>query len=210
MWTVKTLIRLGGCPGWSESSLGAQSFCWFCHEAAHMIHAEMHVIWLSEMSQKVHASIRTVLSEPLLCALEVARDPTLPQYDVWKAVTISGCLNVTRCKLIWVLAVHKSSCSRFLKCPISIAIVFLNYQSLEPRPLSDIVKEKHNEPPEEQMRGLRVEGGDCVATGTQGCKNAGKYAYFPCHWYLPAFMAFMANMVANMAYMVNSMDSYQI
>ena len=44
----------------------------------------------------------------------------------------------------------------------------------------------------------------------QGCKNAGKYAYFPCHWYLPAFMAFMANMVANMAYMVNSTDSYQI
>ena len=34
--TAKTLIRLGGCPGWSESSLGAQSFCWFCHEAAHI------------------------------------------------------------------------------------------------------------------------------------------------------------------------------
>ena len=29
--TAKTLIRLGRCPGWSESSLGAQSFCWFCH-----------------------------------------------------------------------------------------------------------------------------------------------------------------------------------
>ena len=28
-------IRLGGCPGWSETLLGAQSFCWFCHEAAH-------------------------------------------------------------------------------------------------------------------------------------------------------------------------------
>ena len=24
------LIRLGGCPGWSESSLGAQPHCWFC------------------------------------------------------------------------------------------------------------------------------------------------------------------------------------
>ena len=36
MRTAKTLIRLGGCPGWSESSLGAQSFCWFCHEAAHI------------------------------------------------------------------------------------------------------------------------------------------------------------------------------
>ena len=33
--TAKTLIRLGGCPGWSESSLGAQSHSWFCHEAAH-------------------------------------------------------------------------------------------------------------------------------------------------------------------------------
>ena len=34
MRTAKTLIRLGGCPGWSESSLGAESLCWFCHEAA--------------------------------------------------------------------------------------------------------------------------------------------------------------------------------
>ena len=32
--TAKTLIRLGGCPGWSESSLGTKSFCWFCHEVA--------------------------------------------------------------------------------------------------------------------------------------------------------------------------------
>ena len=32
--TAKTLIRLGGFPGWSESSLGALSFCWFCNEAA--------------------------------------------------------------------------------------------------------------------------------------------------------------------------------
>ena len=37
-WSLaKTLIRLGGCPGWSDSSLGAQSFCWFWHEAAQML-----------------------------------------------------------------------------------------------------------------------------------------------------------------------------
>ena len=36
MRTVQTLIRLGGCPGWSESSLGAHSLCWFCHVAAHL------------------------------------------------------------------------------------------------------------------------------------------------------------------------------
>ena len=28
---AQTLIRLGGWPGWSESSLGAHSFRWFCH-----------------------------------------------------------------------------------------------------------------------------------------------------------------------------------
>ena len=32
----RRLIRLGGCPGWSESLLCAHSFCWFCHVAAHM------------------------------------------------------------------------------------------------------------------------------------------------------------------------------
>ena len=36
MRTAETLIRLGKCPGWSESSLGAHSFCWFCHVAAHL------------------------------------------------------------------------------------------------------------------------------------------------------------------------------
>ena len=36
MRTAKILIRLGGCPGRSESSLGAQPHCWFCHEAAHI------------------------------------------------------------------------------------------------------------------------------------------------------------------------------
>ena len=36
MRTAKTLIRLGGCPGWSKSSLGAHSFFWFCHVAANI------------------------------------------------------------------------------------------------------------------------------------------------------------------------------
>ena len=31
----RRLIRVGGCPGWSESSLDAHSLCWFCHVAAH-------------------------------------------------------------------------------------------------------------------------------------------------------------------------------
>ena len=34
--TAKTLIKLGGYPGWSESSLSAKSISWFCHVAAHL------------------------------------------------------------------------------------------------------------------------------------------------------------------------------
>ena len=34
--TAKTLIRLGGCLGWSESSLCAHSCCGFCHVMAHV------------------------------------------------------------------------------------------------------------------------------------------------------------------------------
>ena len=33
---ARSLIRLGGCPGWSESSLGAHSFYWFFHVVVHM------------------------------------------------------------------------------------------------------------------------------------------------------------------------------
>ena len=36
MQITKTMIRLGGGRGWSESSLGAQSLCQFCRVAAHM------------------------------------------------------------------------------------------------------------------------------------------------------------------------------
>ena len=40
MRTAKTLIRLGGCPGWSESSLSAHSLCWFCHVGTHACKAQ--------------------------------------------------------------------------------------------------------------------------------------------------------------------------
>ena len=35
--TAETLIRLGGCPGWSESSLGVKPFRWFCYVGAHFL-----------------------------------------------------------------------------------------------------------------------------------------------------------------------------
>ena len=34
---AKTLVRLGGFPGWSESSMGVHSFCWFYHVATQFV-----------------------------------------------------------------------------------------------------------------------------------------------------------------------------
>ena len=46
----RRLIRLGGCPGWSESLLGAQSFCCFCHVVAQLKIGSM-IGFLSTISQ---------------------------------------------------------------------------------------------------------------------------------------------------------------
>ena len=40
--TQRRLIRLGGCPGWSESSLGTHSFCGFCRVVAQMLSTQYH------------------------------------------------------------------------------------------------------------------------------------------------------------------------
>ena len=44
----RRLFRLGGCQGWSESSLGAKSVYWFCHEAAHLF--LWFLPWLRDVS----------------------------------------------------------------------------------------------------------------------------------------------------------------
>ena len=64
MRTVTTLIRLGECPGWSESSLGAQPFYWICHVAAHIhsdpniqdtcIHEYTHEYWVQEIHKRIN------------------------------------------------------------------------------------------------------------------------------------------------------------
>ena len=50
MWTAETLIRLGGCPGWSESSLGAHSLCWSCHVTAHFCPVVLQYdLWIKKL-----------------------------------------------------------------------------------------------------------------------------------------------------------------
>ena len=45
----RRLIRLGECPGWSESSLGAHSFCWFFHVVAKISCAFPLFLWFKRL-----------------------------------------------------------------------------------------------------------------------------------------------------------------
>ena len=63
MRTAKTLIRLCRCPGWSESSLGAHSFCSFCHVLAHMCSVSIiknkpliHILCHSIIYKNIHVT----------------------------------------------------------------------------------------------------------------------------------------------------------
>ena len=55
MRTAKTLIRLGGCPGWSGSSLGAHSFCWFV--MSRLILFRTITYWFNQLVQRSPATI---------------------------------------------------------------------------------------------------------------------------------------------------------
>ena len=67
--TAKTLIRLGGCPGWSVSSLGTQPHCWFYHEAAQVCVFIM-IIHVSRAKLQVPVARLMVLVKTLFVRME--------------------------------------------------------------------------------------------------------------------------------------------
>ena len=70
MRTAKTLIGLGGCPGWSESSLGAPSLCWFCHVAAHIVLYHQKPCFLKDYSDCTTKLTETVIVSMLKFLLD--------------------------------------------------------------------------------------------------------------------------------------------
>ena len=62
MSAQRRLIRLGGCPSWSESSLGAQSFCWFCHEAAHYYHKVLIHVYQKNSTVQSYSLVKLLTS----------------------------------------------------------------------------------------------------------------------------------------------------
>ena len=63
--TQRRLIILGECPGWSESSLGAQSFCLFCHVAAQLY------MYSYMFKVRINHKLRSVLTKTQTCTLNI-------------------------------------------------------------------------------------------------------------------------------------------
>ena len=107
--SAKSLIRLGGCPGWSESSLGAQPFCWFCHEVIYIIIVDLWTFWagvrqnqqndLCDQQRLISLDTIPVWSEYMLCTLWVAKGVMLFHVDNDDIVQAVGLH-----RLIWVFA----------------------------------------------------------------------------------------------------------
>ena len=79
----RRLVRLGGYPGWFESSLGAHSFCCFCH-----VMAQMLMTWpcdgatmKGKFTQNIRFSQSEVILSPLPC---ICCDYVTLQVIKWK------------------------------------------------------------------------------------------------------------------------------
>ena len=83
MRTAKTLNRLGECPGWSQSSLGRQSYCWYYHEAAHFIASKgfLRVVGRNDLGSLKSLIILIIFNKLKLCAQWVAKDPRFLHAD---------------------------------------------------------------------------------------------------------------------------------
>ena len=71
-WTDAQAIRLGGCPGWSESSLGAHSLCWFCQDCQLNSYSYISTVWNKNHYSRCHTILDEETNESLL---HVARKP---------------------------------------------------------------------------------------------------------------------------------------
>ena len=112
------LIRLGGCPGWSESLLGAQPFCWFCDKAICMIIVDLWTFWagvrqnqqndLCDQQRLISLDTIPVWSEYIECTLWVAKGVMLfhvDNDDIVQTVELYSIVQTVELyRLIWVFA----------------------------------------------------------------------------------------------------------
>ena len=104
---LRRLIRLGGCPGWSESLLGAQSFCGFCHEGAHMWIDIQFVDWHTyHCCTKLTINCRTKLIRFCLCIEHSFWDSTTVFFFFFKWIiynTLHSAISIWECRSSFVV-----------------------------------------------------------------------------------------------------------
>ena len=68
------LIKLVRCPGWSESSLGAHSFCWFCHVVTEIHYHIMGYFRVAKFSRFCFKNMAIIFSRILIFAVNNIRE----------------------------------------------------------------------------------------------------------------------------------------
>ena len=100
MRTAKTLNRLGGCPGWSESSLGAHSCCWVCHVATQIINHHENIRYWCDVIRIVAA----IFDETKVRFLPHLTSSITTIWRLFKFL-----YNVQEISILWSLAFEPSS-----------------------------------------------------------------------------------------------------
>ena len=89
MRTAKTLIRLGWCPGWSESLLGTHSFCWFCGCGSNKYFQQCYRYFILAKSKKLCSEeflLKTSLHSTLIVLVQVMmKTDEIKFYEIMKA-----------------------------------------------------------------------------------------------------------------------------
>ena len=118
MQTAKTLIRLGGCPDWSDSLLGADSLCWLtkptkwvCAQRTLRVFAGRTLTLLADKTKKmsvrpaktqISLGIHPVWLESSLCAQLVAKGPRFLHTDSWVFAGRTLILLVLSCRSSYI------------------------------------------------------------------------------------------------------------
>ena len=96
--------------GWSESSLGAQSLCWFCHEAAHIV---SH--WYNELghSKTYSNDVYPANAHNSLCSLIGLRCGLYKEYYKMRIGVLKGRIGVVKWSLECNLKTKITPCIDF-------------------------------------------------------------------------------------------------
>ena len=153
-WTAKTLIRLGGCPGWSVSSLGAQAILLILSCCGWNLTLSFPMIFLFRVCRKGRGSSGGLLSMAQYDPWnyensEYRNDPKFSDRQAWANSAVPDPTRVfTVCHSICIIWTHYSTVKplffnfRVITANFSGVRIFRNFENSERHKITKYLDEK--------------------------------------------------------------------